>query len=392
MDAREGAPVTFTLDGWQKPPQLHAAFQRIAELFPVQLIEPAAARTPLPARHRVLEDVPLWHPHTGSELTLGRLLASTETDGWAVAHRGMLVDEQYFGGMTSATRHLMMSVSKSLVGVVAGVLCDIDALHPNDLVTDHVPDLLGTGYTGATVRHVLDMRSGTHFSEEYLDPDAEVRLLEQAIGWAPRTRPVPDTLYGFLATLRADRPHGGAYAYRSCETDVLGWVCEAASGRRMSHLVSELVWQPIGAEHLADIAVDRVGAGMHDGGISGTVRDLLRFGSVFLDDGVAWSGQRVLSPAWIESTLSGETDSAMVFAAGADAPWMPGGMYRNQIWFPSERRDVLVCLGIHGQMVYIDRSAQMVAVKLSSWPTPQDALRLFGTLAAMDAIARSLRE
>ena len=66
-------------------------------------------------------------------------------------------------------------------------------------LTHYVPALANSGYAGATVRHVLDMRSGITFSEDYLDPMAEVRLIEQAIGWAPRTVPdLPTTMYDFL--------------------------------------------------------------------------------------------------------------------------------------------------------------------------------------------------
>jgi CubicO group peptidase (beta-lactamase class C family) len=50
----------------------------------------------------------------------------------------------------------------------------------------------------------------------------------------------------------------------------------------------------------------------------------------------------------------------------------------------------VVCLGIHGQMIYVNRSANMVAAKLSSWPLPQDATKLFPTLAAFDEIAAHL--
>jgi len=66
---------------------------------------------------------------------------------------------------------------------------------------------------------------------------------------------------------------------------------------------------------------------------------------------------------------------------------LPGGMYRNQFWIPYPDRDILLCLGIHGQMIYINRSAQLVAVKLSSWPLPQDAWKFFATVRAFDAIA-----
>ena len=66
-------------------------------------------------------------------------------------------------------------------------------------------------------------------------------------------------------------------------------------------------------------------------------------------------------------------------------------MYRNQFWLPYPDRDVLLCLGIHGQMVYVNRPARVVAAKLSSWPLPQDAGKLFSTLRAFDAVAARLQ-
>jgi CubicO group peptidase (beta-lactamase class C family) len=379
------------LEGWQTEPQLRWSFQHIADVFPTATIRRSPTPLPLERDDVDLQDVVVQNPNTGVVTTFGDVMASTVTDGWVVSHHGRVLQEAYPQGMPAETPHLLMSVSKSIVGAVTGVLADQQQLDPARFVTDYVPSLTDSGYAGATVRDLLDMRSGIRFSEEYLNPDAEVRVLEQAIGWAPRRTPdVPDTLYGFLEGLERKREHGGAFEYRSCETDVLGWVCEAASGARMAELVSDLVWDPIGAEFDANISVDREGSGMFDGGISAALRDLVRFGSIFLSDGVAFSGRRVLSPGWVEETLAGAPDSAAVFASSSDAVWMPGGMYRNQLWFPSARRDVLLALGIHGQMIYVNRTAGVVAAKLSSWPTPQDPAKLLGTIAAFDAVAASL--
>ena len=38
-------------------------------------------------------------------------------------------------------------------------------------------------------------------------------------------------------------------------------------------------------------------------------------------------------------------------------------------------------------MIYVNRAAHLVAAKLSSWPLPQDATKLFSTIAAFDEIA-----
>ncbi|WP_411734016.1 serine hydrolase domain-containing protein [Paeniglutamicibacter sp.] len=385
-------PSGVDMQNWQLPQNLRWSFQHMAEFLPTAVISrgrgPAAK---LPAAHRDLDSIML--APAGPEeapMSVGSVMAATETDGWMLLHRGSVLTEQYFGEMAADTEHLLMSVSKSLVGAVAGALCDAGLLDPEAQLTDYVPTLADTGYAEATVRNLLDMRSGIAFSEDYLDPSAEVRLLEQAIGWAPPVLPGPNGMYPYLSTLRQKTAHGEAFEYRSCETDMLGWICEAVSGSTMPTLMSHLLWGKIGAEFDAVIGVDQYGTGMFDGGINATLRDMARFGSLFLNDGLALGGERVLSAAWIEQTLAGAPDSREAFANSPGDNRMPGGMYRNQMWFPYEGNDVVLCLGIHGQMVYINRPAQVVGVKLSSWPHPQDASKLFPTVRAFDAIAATL--
>jgi CubicO group peptidase (beta-lactamase class C family) len=281
-----------------------------------------------------------------------------------------------------------MSVSKSIVGTVVGALIAQGVVDPETPITHYIPAFHGRGYAGATVRHLLDMRSGIKFSEDYLDPWAEVRVLEQAFGWAPRRSPeVPGNLRDFLLSLRQVRPHGGAFDYRSCETDVLGWVVEAATGARFNEVASQLVWSRIGAEFDADIGIDSEGSGMFDGGISAALGDLARFGLMILRNGTSITGEQVVPEWWIEDTFAGGPDSVRAFADSPGDNRMPGGAYRNQFWIPDAARPVLLCLGIHGQMIYVNRAARVVAAKLSSWSTPQNAWKLFSTVSAFDAIS-----
>jgi CubicO group peptidase (beta-lactamase class C family) len=99
------------------------------------------------------------------------------------------------------------------------------------------------------------------------------------------------------------------------------------------------------------------------------------------------TGERVLPAWWIRDSFAGDPDARQAFALGSTVTGMPGGMYRNQFWFPYADRDILLCLGIHGQMVYVNPGARLVGVKLSSWPVPQDPAMLAATLQAFDAIA-----
>lgn len=387
-------PTGVTLDNWQSATHLHWTFQHVADFLPTAVIGRGVgpvAEFPAATEHAGLSEIPLYDKTNGRRTTVGDIMAATATDGWIVTQHGQLLTEQYYGGMTAGTSHLLMSVSKSLVGMVVGALAGTGALDVEAELTHYVPALAASGYAGATVRHLLDMRSGIAFSEDYLNPMAEVRLLEQAIGWAPRTVPdLPTTMYDYLVTLRQAAPHGGPFEYRSCETDILGWVCEAAGGLRMPELMSAVLWSRLGAENNATIGIDAVGTGMFDGGINACLRDLVRFGSLYLSGGTSMTGEQVVLMSWIADTFDGGIDSRAAFAESPGDNRMPGGMYRNQCWFPYPGNNVLLCLGIHGQMIYVNRAAGVVAAKLSSWPLPQDATKLFPTIAAFDEISAQL--
>ncbi|OBJ25540.1 serine hydrolase domain-containing protein [Mycobacterium sp. 1245801.1] len=384
------APAGIALDNWLSAPYARWSFQHVEDFVPTAIISrgtgPVAA---LPAATADLSTIPVTGTD-GTDTTVGAVLAGSGTDGWAVACRGAIAAEEYLDGLGARTPHLLFSVSKSLVGAVVGVLHGAGVIELDAPVTKYVPALNNCGYAGATVRHLLDMRSGIAFSENYDDPAAQIHLLDQAMGWAPRRTPdAPATLQEFLLSLRQQRAHGGPFEYRSCETDVLGWICEVAGAQRMPELMSELLWSRIGAQCDATIGVDADGTGFFDGGISACLTDMIRFGSLFLRDGVSLTGRQVVPSAWIADTLDGGPDSRQAFAASPDDNEMPGGMYRNQMWFPYPGRNVVLCQGMCGQMIYVNRAAEVVAAKLSTQlkthePHMSDALRAF------DAAAREL--
>ncbi|ORW69181.1 serine hydrolase domain-containing protein [Mycobacterium saskatchewanense] len=391
MDGEPGrAPAGITLGNWLSPPYSHWSFQHVEDFVRTARISRGTAPVAeMPAAPAPLAEVPVTNTN-GTSTTVGEVMAATVTDGWAVAHRGSMVAEEYLGGMGPHTRHLLFSVSKSLVACVVGALHEAGAIEVDAPVTAYVPALADCGYAGATVRHLLDMRSGIAFSEDYEDPDAQIHLLDQAMGWAPRSRPdAPATLREFLLTLRQKSAHGGPFEYRSCETDVLGWVCEVAGAQRMPDLMSELLWSRIGAQDDATIGVDTEGTGMFNGGISACLTDMVRFGSLFLQDGVSLTGHQVIPEAWLADTLDGGPDSREAFAACPEDTELPGGMYRNQMWFPYPGSDIVLCLGMCGQMIYINRAAEMVAAKVSAQPHSQEP-HMLDTLRAFDSVASEL--
>src|SRR5579859_2053297 len=386
-----GDPVTAY--NWQDPPYNRWAFWNVTGILPTyQVARGAGPARVLPASAAAVDlfELPVTRLD-GSAGTAGEVLADTYTDAYAVLQDGELVTEWYGPPGAADRPHALMSVSKSVVGCVAAVLIDRGQLDADDLVTGYVPELAASGYAGATIRNVLDMRSGVAFLEEYSNPASDIRRLDEWIGWDGAEDGEPRGLYRFLATLAAEAPHGSRFLYRSAESDVLGWVCERAAGRPMAELISALVWAPMGAEYDARLLHDGLGAAVHDGGLCATARDVARFGQLLLDGGLVPDGaggtRRVVPPRWLRDGWAVDADARGVFAA-SPAEWaFPGGWYRHQFWFrPGAYGDVLLGLGIHGQMLHVSRRTNTVCVKFSSWPQAQNPPYLEDTLRAFDAV------
>jgi CubicO group peptidase (beta-lactamase class C family) len=383
-----------TLANWQDPPFNRWSFLHLDRILATRPIRHGMAAISAlagggAATAEEIESLAVVRPD-GTAGPVADVLADTETDGVLVLHDGAVVYEEY-PSMPAAQPHLLMSVTKSLVGGVTATLIDRGVLDRCTRVVDVVPETRGSGYAEATVGDLLDMRSGVRFSEAYDDPASEVRQMEHAIGWRPHVPGVPTSLHEYLTTLEADRPHGGVFEYRSAETNMLGWVCERAGGAPMPDLLGDLVWAPLGAEFNAFMTVDPTGAAIHDGGLAATLRDVARFGQALLDDGRSLTGEQVLPGWWVADSLAAAPDSRWAYAHSPTPTTMTGGHYRNQLWVPYPDREVLLCLGIHGQLVVVDRSAGTVGVKLSTWPTPLDPVRSYDTLAAFQAITAHLR-
>ena len=380
-----------SLANWQDPPFNRWGFQHIRDLIPTARIRRGDGPVwELPGVERDLSGVRLPFGN-GRSVDLEKFLTETWSDGILVLHRGRVVVERYLNGMTPGTTHLLMSVSKSVTSAVCGSLVSEGVLSPADLVTKHIPELAGTSWDGCTVRHLLDMRAGTRFDEDYDNLDADVRVYEQIYLWRPRTNPdLPEDMTAYYPTLVNQGPHGGPFDYRSILTDMLAWVMERAAGARFADLVSKHLWRPMGAEFDAEVTVDSHGNAMADGGVCATLRDLARFGQLLLDDGRR-DGTAVIPAAWIRDTLTPDPDSVEAYAAEDSEPRRLGSYYRNQFWVYDPAAPIYRGSGINGQAVLVHGPAQVVIAKLSTWPVAWEdgtaARSLEGMLALAEEVA-----
>lgn len=380
-------------DTWLDPPHSTWAVWNLDQIAPCATVSagPGPAR-PLPVAEPPVRvgGLPLTR-YDGSTATVADILDETETDAFLVLRDGVLVHEAYGHEGAATGRHAVLSITKSVVGCVVAVLADHRILDLAATVSTYVPELAGTGYGDATLRHLLDMRSGVRFAENYTDPSSDINQLDRRL--------TDIGLRAYLQTLVRERPHGGPFRYRSSETDVLGWVCENATGVPMATLMSTIVWQPIGAERDAFVSCDVTGMAVHDGGLAASARDLARFGLMLLDGGTAPDptselpgAVRAVVPAkWLRDAWGVDADIRSAFAESPSELVYRGGWYRNQLWFrPGRNGDLLLCLGIHGQLISVCRRTRTVCVKLSHWPQPTDLDRSQNTIRACEAIAAAL--
>ncbi|CAN7648877.1 serine hydrolase domain-containing protein [Variovorax paradoxus] len=372
-------------------PRTRWSFSHVRETVPTANVwRGSGTPSPLPAAPRSDLEAVTFKP-LGSEETLsfGQMVPRTYTDGILVLHRGRVVYEKYFGALTPERPHIAMSVTKSFVGTLAAILADEGRLDPSAPVTRYLPELKDTAYGDATVRQVMDMTIGVHYSENYADPKAEIWDYARAGGMLAQgpNYTGPKSFYEFLATLKKEGAHDAAFAYKTVNAEVLAWILRRASGQPLADLLSEKIWRRIGAEQDAYFMVDRIGTESGGGGLNTVLRDLARFGETMRNGGRAPNGQQAIPKAVVEDIARG-ADPAKFAKAGYAL--LPGWSYRNMWWVTHNPHGAYMARGIHGQSIYVDPKAEMVIVRYAAHPVAASAGNDPLTLPAFQAVAEAL--
>jgi heat shock protein HslJ len=180
--------------------------------------------------------------------------------------------------------------------------------------------------------------------------------------------------------------HGDAFHYKTINTDALGWVISRVSGREVTELLSEKIWSRMGAEQDGYMTVDGKGTPFAGGGLSAGLRDLGRIGQLMLNEGEI-NGQRLFPSQVIANIRAGGSKAAF---AKAGYKSLEGGSYRSMWWVFHNEHGAYAARGVHGQTIYVDPTADMVIVRLASFPTAKNARIDPTSLPAYQAVAEYL--
>lgn len=378
-----------TLSNWRTPPYSQWAFNHVSELIPSAFIR--ADRDVKALSQRPIDLSEFSARVDGENLSMGQWLDKTHTDSIVVLKQGSVLYEYYAQGQSPFVPHIWMSVSKSVLGLVAGIVCEKFQIDVNAPIVDWIPEVKGSAFDGARIRDALDMRVGIRFDEDYHAKSGPIIEYRKAHLWDPVPQGEPQTdLRNFFSTLtQRDGSHGGRFHYVSPNTDLLGWVLERATGQRYVDLVSELLWKPVRAECDAYMTVDRFGAPRCAGGLCAVPRDLARVGRLLANGGRVDRVQ-VVPEAWIDDIITFD---------GRD-PWRRGDFfelfdsaemhYRSKWYVHREDRPLIFGVGVFGQHVFVDPAADLVIAKCSSQPLPLEKSYLTMTLAGIQTLRRML--
>ena len=338
-------------------------FNRMHMMFPVTTM-PAAEQ---PYSFPVVETVPLPTEfiYRGEQVETAEFLARTDTGAVLVIKDGAIQFEQYWrsGGQTQTW--LSMSVAKSFISALIGIAIEHGHIRDiNDPITDYAPELAGSAYDNVAIKDILQMSSGASWNEDYGDPESDINRFARVFA-------LGGSMNKFAITLTREMAPGTYNRYNSTDTQALGMLLAAATGRSITEYMIENLWHPMGAENTGYWLTDADNMEMAFGGLNITARDYAKLGELYRLGG-AFNGHQIVPADWVSASVVADAPH-LVPGDNPASDWPLG--YGYQWWIPEGTTGEFMAIGVYNQFIYIAPEADMVVVKLSAnsaYGTPED--------------------
>lgn len=325
-----------------------------------RVVPRAAEAAPLP---RASQAPTISYGYQNRRYSLADYLERQRTTALLILKNGAIVAEHYRYDRRDDARFISFSMAKSLTSLLVGqAVAHGHIASLDDKAEKYVKALEGSPYGATSVRHLLRMSSGLTFTERY-DGQDDIARLSRALGGVRGAGTPLDVLRSIT---ERHSPPGTRFAYASAETNILGRVLAAATGRTLAELTSEWLWKPMGAEHDAfwRVAVD--GQEHAHGAFNASLRDWGRLGMLLANDGKVGSGAEARQVVPREFLLDA-TDPRRQPAGFGPRVATPYFGYGYQFWLLPMRERTFLLQGIHGQSLYVQPATGIVLVLTSVW-------------------------
>ncbi|MWC30213.1 serine hydrolase domain-containing protein [Paenibacillus sp. MMS18-CY102] len=230
--------------------------------------------------------------------------------GIVIVRNGIIAYEQYYNGYGTDASHHVTSVTKSILSALIGIAIDAEYIkHADQSVLDFFPEYVphadAEKKRSITLRHLLTMTAPYPFQDwnEPLD-----QLCMQ-----------PDWV-NYTLDMLGEQGNIGDFKYATAGAHLLSAIITRVTGQSARAFANERLFRPIGMQEIPDFGMESFGfddlfgrnvkgwvqdpSGNSTGGwgLTLNVRDMARFGFLYLNHGM-WDGSKIVSSSWIaEST------------------------------------------------------------------------------------------
>ena len=334
----------------------HDPFRRMSDFFPTSDL------TPSPDPHVFPVGAPMTLPKTfefdGTTRSSEEFLIDTDTAALLVMHEGTQRYEQYWLTGGQDVLWISWSVAKSFVSALVGIaLAEGHIGSVDETVSSYVPELAGSAYDGVSIRAVLQMSSGASWNEDYSDPDSDIARFGAVMAGQ-------GSMLEFVSGMARENEPGTVCRYNSADTQVLGHMLIAATGRSITDYMQEKLCDPLGMESPGKWMLDATGVEMAFAGLNLTARDYAKLGELFRRNGER-NGRQIVPAEWVTSSTSSQEPHMQVGQITVGSEVFPFG-YAYQWWVPAGGDGVFTAIGIYNQFVFVDPANGATVVKLSA--------------------------
>ncbi|MCX6461247.1 MAG: serine hydrolase [Actinobacteria bacterium] len=356
MTFTPGPQAFFEIGLFTGIPQ-HENFCRIDEIVSSRAMAPSSTPRPWPGGNDVALDETFGF--NGAQSDTAQFLSETDTAALLVLKDGVVRHESYFLTGGPDVRWISMSVAKSFTSALVGIALQEGLIASiEEPISDYVRVEAGSAYDGVSIRSVLQMSSGARWHEDYSDPESDIVRLGAAAAGAN------GGLDDFVATMSCDVPPDTLCRYNSADTQALTSLLRSATGENLADFMQSRLVEPLGFTDPGAWLVDPHGVELGFGGLALTARDYARIGELYRNGGRV-GDQQVVAEEWVTASLT------------ASAPHLQSGVvvvgghttfegYGYQWWLPPGDRGEFDAVGVYNQFVYVDPTAGVTIVKLSS--------------------------
>lgn len=280
------------------------SFRYMSEFFPTAMIQ--KSNQPYLFRSQIknsLNDIKLKSGST--TISLDDYLKKLHIAGFIVINKGAIAFEKYYS-MLPEDQHTLQSVTKVITSTLITSLVNEKKIDLTQSIDRYIPELKGTDWQGISVKDILNMKSGMDIRSidfetgPFTNPQHKNYQLESALGILPKADNTPSSVYSFIAAMKKDTIPGLEAAYSNINTFVLGWLAEKITGQKYCDMVTERIWNPMGASSNAYTCLSDQGIAWPHGGISATLRDLARFGMMFTKSEINAKKEKLISFAQLK--------------------------------------------------------------------------------------------